>query len=73
MAETVPVGVDVGGTFTDLVIVDEASGAVRIARCRPRSPTPGVMLAADLPPSTAAPRRALPPMIAGHSHQGGHP
>jgi N-methylhydantoinase A len=32
MAETVLVGVDVGGTFTDLVLVDEATGAVRIAK-----------------------------------------
>jgi N-methylhydantoinase A len=31
MAETMLVGVDVGGTFTDLVLVDEASGAVRMA------------------------------------------
>ena len=32
MAETKLVGVDVGGTFTDLVLVDEASGAVRVAK-----------------------------------------
>src|SRR5262245_31451504 len=32
MAETMLVGVDVGGTFTDLVLVDEASGAVRVAK-----------------------------------------
>ncbi|HYB44645.1 MAG TPA: hydantoinase/oxoprolinase family protein [Candidatus Methylomirabilis sp.] len=32
MAESVLVGVDVGGTFTDLVLVDEASGAVRVAK-----------------------------------------
>jgi N-methylhydantoinase A len=30
--ETKLVGVDVGGTFTDLVLVDEASGAVRVAK-----------------------------------------
>ena len=30
--ETTLVGVDVGGTFTDLVLVDEASGDVRIAK-----------------------------------------
>src|SRR5258706_89199 len=30
------VGVDVGGTFTDLVLVDEATGAVRVAKV----PTP---------------------------------
>src|SRR5499433_1468445 len=32
MAETMLVGVDVGGTFTDLVLVDEVSGAVRVAK-----------------------------------------
>src|SRR5262245_47207181 len=32
MAKAVLVGVDVGGTFTDLVLMDEASGAVRIAK-----------------------------------------
>jgi N-methylhydantoinase A len=32
MAETILVGVDVGGTFTDLLLMDEASGAVRIAK-----------------------------------------
>ena len=26
------VGVDVGGTFTDLVLVDEATGLVRVAK-----------------------------------------
>src|SRR6266849_5536368 len=32
MAETKLVGVDVGGTFTDLVLVDEATGDVRVAK-----------------------------------------
>src|SRR4029077_4629135 len=32
MAETKLVGVDVGGTFTDLVLVDEASGEVQVAK-----------------------------------------
>ena len=32
MAETKLVGVDVGGTFTDLVLVDEATGHVRVAK-----------------------------------------
>jgi N-methylhydantoinase A len=32
MAETKLIGVDVGGTFTDLAMVDEATGAVRIAK-----------------------------------------
>jgi N-methylhydantoinase A len=30
MMETKLVGVDVGGTFTDLVLVDEATGEVRV-------------------------------------------
>ena len=32
MPETKLVGVDVGGTFTDLVLVDEATGLVRVAK-----------------------------------------
>jgi N-methylhydantoinase A len=32
MTETKLVGVDVGGTFTDLVLVDEATGDVRVAK-----------------------------------------
>src|SRR5258708_36734926 len=32
MPPTKLVGVDVGGTFTDLVLVDEASGEVRVAK-----------------------------------------
>src|SRR5574342_946213 len=32
MAPTKLVGVDVGGTFTDLVLVDEATGEVRVAK-----------------------------------------
>jgi N-methylhydantoinase A len=32
MAPTKLVGVDVGGTFTDLVCVDEATGEVRVAK-----------------------------------------
>ena len=32
MAETKLVGVDVGGTFTDLVLVDEATGEARVAK-----------------------------------------
>src|SRR5215831_18409919 len=32
MTETKLVGVDVGGTFTDLVLVDEATGEVRVAK-----------------------------------------
>ena len=25
-------GVDIGGTFTDLVVIDEASGAIRVGK-----------------------------------------
>jgi N-methylhydantoinase A len=32
MAETKLVGIDVGGTFTDLVLLDEATGEVRVAK-----------------------------------------
>ncbi len=32
MPETKLVGIDVGGTFTDLVLVDEATGEVRVAK-----------------------------------------
>ncbi|MGH7385477.1 MAG: hydantoinase/oxoprolinase N-terminal domain-containing protein, partial [Candidatus Rokuibacteriota bacterium] len=32
MPPTKLVGVDVGGTFTDLVCVDEATGEVRVAK-----------------------------------------
>src|SRR4249919_3410165 len=32
MAESKLVGVDVGGTFTDLVLVDEVTGDVRVAK-----------------------------------------
>ena len=32
MAATNLIGVDVGGTFTDLILMDEATGQVRIAK-----------------------------------------
>ncbi len=32
LGQTLVVGVDVGGTFTDLVLFDEATGAVRVAK-----------------------------------------
>src|SRR5262245_15460453 len=32
MAATKLIGVDVGGTFTDLIVMDEATGQVRIAK-----------------------------------------
>ncbi len=37
-------GVDIGGTFTDLVVVDEASGAVRVGKIltTPKDPAQGV-------------------------------
>src|SRR3990172_3670400 len=37
-------GVDIGGTFTDLVIIDEASGAVRVGKLltTPKDPAQGV-------------------------------
>src|SRR3989337_1878900 len=37
-------GVDIGGTFTDLVIIDEASGAVRVGKLltTPKNPAQGV-------------------------------
>src|SRR2546427_12485281 len=41
------VGVDVGGTFTDLVLFDEAPGPVRVARVptTPRNQADGVLAA----------------------------
>src|SRR5256885_1271668 len=41
------VGVDVGGTFTDLVLLDEATGAVRVAKVptTPRNQADGVLAA----------------------------
>jgi N-methylhydantoinase A len=45
LATTVVVGVDVGGTFTDLVLLDEATGAVRTAKVpsTPRNQAEGVL------------------------------
>jgi N-methylhydantoinase A len=47
MSETILVGVDVGGTFTDLVLVDEATGDVRMAKVptTPRNQAEGVLAA----------------------------
>jgi N-methylhydantoinase A len=55
MSETKLVGVDVGGTFTDLVLVDEATGAVRVAKVSttPRNQAGGVLAA--LAEAAAAP------------------
>src|SRR5256886_605695 len=44
LAETKLAGVDVGGTFTDLVLVDEATGEVRVAKV----PTTGANQAAGV-------------------------
>ena len=55
MRETKLVGVDVGGTFTDLVLVDEATGEVRVAKVltTPRNQAVGVLAA--LASATAGP------------------
>lgn len=47
MKESKLIGVDVGGTFTDLVLVDEASGQVRVAKVpsTPRNQAEGVLAA----------------------------
>ena len=58
MAETMLVGIDGGGTFPDLVLVDEASGAVRMAKVPTTvaNQAAGVVLTAADPP--AVDRRA---------------
>ncbi|MBI4635938.1 MAG: hydantoinase/oxoprolinase family protein [Candidatus Rokubacteria bacterium] len=47
MAGSLLVGVDVGGTFTDLVVVDDVSGAVRVAKVptTPANQADGVLAA----------------------------
>jgi N-methylhydantoinase A len=52
---TVVIGVDVGGTFTDLVLLDEATGAVRTAKVpsTPRNQAEGVL--ASLAEASIAP------------------
>ena len=44
MPATYRLGVDIGGTFTDLVLIDEASGAVRVGKLltTPKDPAQGV-------------------------------
>ncbi len=44
MPATYRLGVDIGGTFTDLVVIDEASGAVRVGKLltTPKDPAQGV-------------------------------
>src|SRR5262249_10174977 len=50
------VGVDVGGTFTDLVVFDEATGAVRVAKVptTPRNQADGVLAAVAATNATPA-------------------
>src|SRR5437762_11590275 len=50
------VGVDVGGTFTDLVLFDEATGAVRVAKVptTPRNQADGVLAAIGAAGATPA-------------------
>ena len=57
MAETKLVGVDVGGTFTDLVLVDEATGEVRVAKV----PTTAANQASGVAGGAGAARRRAPP------------
>ncbi len=47
---TLRVGIDVGGTFTDLVAVDARSGERIVVKCAstPRAPEQGVLMALDL-------------------------
>ena len=49
-ASTVRVGIDVGGTFTDLVAVDTHTGERTVLKCAstPRAPEEGVLAALDL-------------------------
>ncbi|MBL8701353.1 MAG: hydantoinase/oxoprolinase family protein [Alphaproteobacteria bacterium] len=45
MASTVRIGVDIGGTFTDVVVVDQTTGEVRVAKVPtvPADPSEGFM------------------------------
>jgi N-methylhydantoinase A len=49
MAGSVRLGIDIGGTFTDIVLLDEASGDVRIAKVpsTPRTPAAGFLRGVD--------------------------
>ena len=53
MAETTLLGAEVGGIFTDLVLVDEASGAVLMAKVPTTvaNQVAGVVLTASDPPT----------------------
>src|SRR5262245_1645344 len=55
MAETKLVGVDVGGTFTDLVVVDEASGHVQVAKVPTTVANQAMGVVAALAAAEAAP------------------
>src|SRR5215813_6483977 len=55
MAETKLVGVDVGGTFTDLVVVDEASGRVQVATVPTTEANQATGVVAALAAAEAAP------------------
>ena len=61
-------GVDVGGTFTDLVIFDPATGAVRLAKVPTTLPNqaPGVLAAFDA--AEARPGRHRPDRPRHHHH-----
>lgn len=47
------IGVDIGGTFTDLVWVDEATGAVRVGKLltTPKDPSQAVEEGVAMPPA----------------------
>ena len=47
MVNTLRIGVDIGGTFTDLAVLDESSGEIRISKVSttPRNPVEGVLSA----------------------------
>jgi N-methylhydantoinase A len=55
MTETKLVGVDVGGTFTDLVVVDEATGRVRVAKVPTTVANQATGVVAALAAASAAP------------------
>ncbi len=55
------VAVDVGGTFTDICIMDEATGLIRIEKtASSRDPIDGIMAGVDRPASTCPGSRCSP-------------